>query len=143
MCHITTTLARNQFSALQQRLFPIYFELNALVSSVLLLGWIYNHNLAIAHITHPTVPDVAQAYALALVSVSQALNFFWFGPATSKYVMWQLHFVTPPHSPHRLLVARLKLEKTEGKDAHEANVSPLSIAVVRTSLTRGHRYRQT
>jgi len=115
-------LPRNQFSALQQRIFPIYFELNALVSSVLLLAWIYDHDLAIAHFAYPTVPDVAQAYALALVSVSQALNFFWFGPTTSK-----------------LLVARLKLEKAEGKDAHDANVSA-DMKALNAKFARLHGY---
>jgi hypothetical protein len=84
---LTTALARPQFGALQRRIFPIYFQLNTLISFFLLLSWIYNHNSAIVHIAHPTVPDVAQAYALALVSVSQALNLFWLGPATSEYVM--------------------------------------------------------
>ena len=32
-------------------------------------------------------------------------------------------FFAPPHSLHRLLTARLKLEKEEGKDAHDPNVS--------------------
>jgi Domain of unknown function (DUF4149) len=84
---LTTALARPQFGALQLRTFPIYFQLNAFISSFLLLSWTYNHNSVIAHIAHPTVPDVAQAYALALVSLSQALNVFWLGPATSEYVM--------------------------------------------------------
>ncbi|KAI0281597.1 hypothetical protein BGY98DRAFT_190655 [Russula aff. rugulosa BPL654] len=100
------TLPRQQFGALQQRLFPVYFNLNAIVSSGLLFAWIRNHSTVIAELAHPTVPDVSQAYALGVVAIAHALNIVCFGPATSK-----------------LLTMRLKLEKEEGKDAHDPNVS--------------------
>ncbi|KAH9982686.1 hypothetical protein BGW80DRAFT_1264519 [Lactifluus volemus] len=114
-------LQRPQFAALQQRSFPIYFQLNTFISAFLLLSWVYNHNSAIAHIAHPTVPDVAQAYALALVSFSQALNLFWFGPATSK-----------------VLATRLKLEKAEGTDADKDNVSDMK--ALNAKFARLHGY---
>ena len=88
---VIVTSARQQFGSLQQRIFPVYFKLNALISSGLLLVWIRNHNTAIAQIAHPTNPDVFQAYALVTVAISQALNAIWIGPATSKYVTWQLN----------------------------------------------------
>jgi len=91
---ITATAAQGQFGPLQQRLLPVYFKLNTLISSGLLLAWIRNHSTVTPHLAYPTVPDVSQAYALFIVVASQALNLFWFGPATSKYVTWELH---PPH----------------------------------------------
>jgi Domain of unknown function (DUF4149) len=115
--------ARQQFGTLQRHLFPVYFKFNAIVSSGLLLAWIRNHSTVIAEFTHPTVPDVSQAYALGTVVIAHALNIVWFGPATSKYVTWQLYFFAPPHLLQRLLIERLKLEKEEGKDAHDPNVS--------------------
>ncbi|KAI0308009.1 hypothetical protein B0F90DRAFT_1679373 [Multifurca ochricompacta] len=99
-------LPRHQFGTLQQRTFPIYFNLNIIISSGLLLAWIRNHSLVIAHARDPTAPDVVQAYALAVVTVSQALNSFWIGPSTKKVMM-----------------ARHKLEKAEGKNAHDTDVS--------------------
>lgn len=115
--------ARQQFGSLQQHTFPVYFKLNAITSSGLLFAWIRNHSTVIAQLAHPTVPDVCQAYALGVVAIAHALNIVWFGPATSKYVTWQLYLFAPPHLLHRLLTARLKLEKEEGKDAHDPNVS--------------------
>jgi len=98
-------------------MFPIYFKLHTLISFGLLLGWVFNHNTVITHIVYPTVPDVSQAYAWLLAAVSQALNTFWFGPVTNKF-----------------LSLRFKLEKAEGKDAHDAD-QPFSVATVHTSLT--------
>ncbi|KAI0004128.1 hypothetical protein BJV74DRAFT_425387 [Russula compacta] len=115
-------LPRHQFGSLQQRTFPIYFNLNALISSGLLLAWIRNHSAVITHITDPTVPDVTQAYALAVVAVSQALNSFWLGPATSK-----------------LFAVRLKLEKAEGKDAHDPDVSS-DMKTLNAKFARLHGY---
>ena len=82
--------ARQQFGSLQQRAFPVYFKLNAIVSSGLLVAWTRNHSTVIALLAHPTVPDVCQAYALGVVAIAHTLNIVWFGPVTSKYVMWQL-----------------------------------------------------
>jgi hypothetical protein len=89
------TSARQQFGTLQQRIFPVYFKLDAIISSGLLLVWIRNHSTVVAHIANPTVPDVAQAYALVIVAISQALNALWIGPATSKYVTLQLNICRP------------------------------------------------
>jgi len=100
------TLPRQQFASLQHHTFPVYFKFNAIVSSGLLFAWIRNHSTIIAQLAHPTVPDVCQAYTLGVVAIAHTLNIVWFGPATSK-----------------LLTARLKLEKEEGKDAHDPNVS--------------------
>jgi len=99
-------LPRQHFGTLQHRTFPVYFKLNAVVSSGLLFAWIRNHSTVIAQFAHPTVPDVSQAYALGVVAIAHGLNVVWFGPATSK-----------------LLTARTKLEKEEGKDAHDPNAS--------------------
>jgi len=100
------TLPRQQFSILQRSIFPVYFKLNAIISSSLLLAWARSHSTVINQIAYPTIPDVSQAYVLAVVATSQGLNAIWIGPATSK-----------------LLTARLKLEKEEGKDAHDAEAS--------------------
>lgn len=100
------TLPRQQFGSLQRSIFPVYFKLNAIISSSLLLAWIRNHDTVIAQIAYPTIPDVSQTYALAVVVISQALNALWIGPVTSE-----------------LLAVRFKLEKEEGKDAHDAEAS--------------------
>ncbi|KAI9511795.1 hypothetical protein F5148DRAFT_974649 [Russula earlei] len=116
------TLPRQHFSTLQHRTFPIYFKLNALVSTGLLLVWIRNHSSVITHIAHPTIPDVSQAYALVVAAASQALNSLWIGPATGK-----------------LLIVRLKLEKQEGKDAHDADVSA-EMKAMNAKFARLHGY---
>ena len=84
--------ARQQFGSLQQRTFPVYFKFNAITSSGLLFAWVRNHSTVIAQLAHPTVADVCQAYALGVVAIAHTLNIVWFGPATSKYVTWQLFF---------------------------------------------------
>jgi len=73
-------LPQRQFGSLQQRLLPVYFKLNTLISSGLLLAWIRNHSTVIPHLAYPTVPDVSQAYALFIVVASQALNLFGLVP---------------------------------------------------------------
>ena len=85
------TSARQQFSTLQRSIFPVYFKLNAIISSSLLLAWTRNHSTVIEQIAYPAIPDVLQAYALAAVAISQVLNAIWIGPATSEYVTWQLN----------------------------------------------------
>jgi len=91
-------LPRQHFSVLQHKTFPIYFVLSILLSSGLLSLWVLNHPDVLTHITQPNVADVAQAYTLGVVLVSQGLNYFVVGPLTSK-TMFQ----------------RQKLEKEEGK----------------------------
>lgn len=88
LLRLIPALARQQFGALQQRIFPTYFKLNAIVSSGLLFAWIRNHSAVTTLLAHPTVPDVSQAYALGVVAIAHALNIVWFGPATSRYVTW-------------------------------------------------------
>ncbi|KAI0296055.1 hypothetical protein B0F90DRAFT_1747592, partial [Multifurca ochricompacta] len=73
-------LPRRLFSMLQQRNFDIYFKANIWISLIMLLAWTHTHASVITHIADPTIPEVAQAYALALVSVSQAFNSIWIGP---------------------------------------------------------------
>jgi hypothetical protein len=100
------TLPRQHFSQLQHKTFPIYFVLSILLSSGLLSIWILNHPDVLSYITQPNVADVAQAYTLSVVLVSQALNYFVVGPLTSK-TMFQ----------------RQKLEKKEGKVYSDPGVS--------------------
>lgn len=88
---LIATSARQQFSALQRSLFPVYFKVNAIISSSLLLAWTLNHSTVIEQIAYPTIPDVSQAYTLAVAAISQTLNAIWIGPATSEYVTWQLN----------------------------------------------------
>lgn len=98
LCLIATS-ARQQFGTLQHRTFPVYFKLNAVVSSGLLFAWIRNHGGVISQLAHPTVPDVSQAYALGVVALTHTLNIVWFGPATSKYVTWRPYFCTSSLAP--------------------------------------------
>jgi len=99
-------LPRQQFGALQHKIFPVYFVQSMLLSGALLTKWIYSHPDVVTHITRPYVADVAQAYALATVLVSQGVNYFVIGPLTSK-TMFQ----------------RQKLEKEEGVQYSDAKAS--------------------
>lgn len=78
------TLPRQQFGTLQHRTFPIYFAISIALSSGLLALWTLNHPLVLTHYLQPSVADVAQAYALGAVVLSQAANQFVIGPLTSK-----------------------------------------------------------
>ncbi|OBZ79858.1 hypothetical protein A0H81_00481 [Grifola frondosa] len=99
-------LPRQQFGTLQHRTFPIYFIISIGISSGLLTLWTYSHPAVLAYKWNPLVADVAQAYALATVVLSQVTNHVVIGPLTSK-TMFQRH----------------KLEKEEGKAYNEAGVS--------------------
>lgn len=78
------SLPRHMFGALQHKTFPIYFSISIGLSSGLLGVWTWSHPDVLTYIYRPNVADVAQAYALATVVLSQASNFFVVGPLTSK-----------------------------------------------------------
>ncbi|KAF5377611.1 hypothetical protein D9615_005124 [Tricholomella constricta] len=98
--------ARQHFGNLQHKTFPIYFVLSIILSSSLLVLWTISHPHVITHIAHPTVADVAQAYALTIVLLGQGFNYFTIGPLTSK-----------------IMFMRRKLEKEEGKTYNEPGIS--------------------
>lgn len=100
------TLPRQHFSNLQHKTFPIYFLSSIILSGGLLFLWTKSHPAVISHITEPSVADVAQAYALGVVFLSQASNYFVIGPLTSK-TMFQ----------------RQRQEKEEGKSYSDPGVS--------------------
>jgi len=100
------SLPRHQFGALQHKIFPIYFVLSMLLSSGLLGIWTMKHPDVLTHFARPNVADVAQAYALASVLLSQGFNYFVIGPLTSK-----------------TMFERQKLEKEEGKVYSDPGVS--------------------
>ncbi|KAF8905442.1 hypothetical protein CPB84DRAFT_1844853 [Gymnopilus junonius] len=100
-------LPRHQFGALQHKTFPVYFVISILLSSSLLGTWIVKHPDVVTFIGRPYIADVAQAYALGAVLLSQGLNYFVIGPLTSK-TMFQ----------------RQKLEKEEGKLYTDSGISP-------------------
>ncbi|KAF8641020.1 hypothetical protein AX17_000665 [Amanita inopinata Kibby_2008] len=99
-------LPRQQFGTLQHKTFPIYFTISILLSSYMLTYWVFMHPDVMIHIARPTVADVAQAYALLTVLGAQSFNRFVVGPMTSR-TMFQRH----------------RLEKEEGKNYNEPNVS--------------------
>ena len=72
------------FAALQHQTFPIYFVISITLSSSMLALWTWSHPDVITYILRPNVADVAQAYALGSVLLSQSLNYFVVGPMTSK-----------------------------------------------------------
>lgn len=86
--NVIHTIARQHFSALQHKTFPIYFVLSIVLSSGLLSIWVLNHPDILTHITQPNVADVAQTYMLSVVLLSQGLNYFVVGPLTSKYILF-------------------------------------------------------
>lgn len=75
------------FGALQHKTFPIYFVISMGLSASMLGLWTWTHPDVITHILRPQVADVAQAYALGIVLLSQCANYFVVGPLTSKYVV--------------------------------------------------------
>ncbi|KAI0374472.1 hypothetical protein BV20DRAFT_1011539 [Pilatotrama ljubarskyi] len=109
------TLPRQQFGTLQHRTFPIYFVISIALSSGLLGLWTYSHPRVLTHYLSPSEGDVAQAYALAAVVLSQAANHFVIGPLTSK-TMFMRH----------------RLEKEEGKAYNEPGVSDQMKALNKT-----------
>ena len=78
--------ARHQFGALQHRTFPVYFNTTITVSAGLLAAWTYSHPAILDNVKRPYLADVAQAYTLATVLLTQAVNSFIIGPLTSKSV---------------------------------------------------------
>ncbi|KAJ7919064.1 hypothetical protein B0H13DRAFT_1990220 [Mycena leptocephala] len=102
------TLPRAQFGALQHKTFRKFHLLRLVIglSSTLLGLWTVNHPAVLTHYTSPLVADVAQAYTLVLVLLSQGSNYFVVGPLTSK-----------------TMFERMKLEKEEGKTYNESGVS--------------------
>lgn len=79
------------FATLQQNVFPAYFTSSMVLSSALLSAWIYSHPVVLTHYLEPTVPEVAQAYALGVVLVSSLINRLYTIPTTTKYVARSLH----------------------------------------------------
>ncbi|KAG6817617.1 hypothetical protein H0H87_006245 [Tephrocybe sp. NHM501043] len=77
-------LPRQMFGNLQHKTFPTYFVISMILSSSLLTVWTLSHPNVAENITRPFVADVAQAYALAIVLLGQAFNYFVIGPLTSK-----------------------------------------------------------
>lgn len=82
-------LARQQFGALQHRIFPVYFNLSIVLAGGLLTLWTRSHPAVVQHVKNPLVADVAQAYTLAAIVFLQGSNRFIVGPLTSKYVQIQ------------------------------------------------------
>ncbi|KAF9270545.1 hypothetical protein L218DRAFT_42253 [Marasmius fiardii PR-910] len=107
-------LPRQQFGALQHKVFPAYFVQSILLSSGLLGIWVFTHPDVTTHITNPLIADVAQVYALAFAILAQGANYFVIGPMTSR-TMFQRH----------------KLEKEEGKTYTDPGVSPEMKALTR------------
>ncbi|EPS99083.1 hypothetical protein FOMPIDRAFT_1037137 [Fomitopsis schrenkii] len=100
------TLPRHQFGALQHRVFPIYFVQSIIASAGLLALWLSAHPAVTTYVFQPAVADVAQAYTLASVLLTQTSNHLVIGPLTSK-AMFERH----------------RLEKAEGKSYDEKGVS--------------------
>ena len=80
-------LPRPMFATLQHQTFPVYFVVSMGLSVSMLSLWTWTHPDVITHILYPQVADVAQAYALGMVLLSQGANYFVVGPLTSKYVV--------------------------------------------------------
>jgi len=100
------TLPRQQFGALQHKIFPVYFLSSIVLASGLLGIWTYNHPHILDHWHRLAVPDVAQFYTILTVILTQGSNHFVVGPMTS-----------------RTMFKRHKLERAEGKDHHDKDAS--------------------
>ncbi|KIJ38413.1 hypothetical protein M422DRAFT_176601, partial [Sphaerobolus stellatus SS14] len=99
-------LPRQQFGALQHRTFPIFFSTSQILSSILLILWTLSHPDVVPNWYNPVIADVAQAWALATVLVTQGTNDWVVGPLTSK-----------------TMFERQRLEKAEGKNSNDSGVS--------------------
>lgn len=107
--------ARQQFGALQHRVFPVFFTTSQVISSILLVLWTLSHPDVVPNWHKPLLADVAQAWSLATVLLTQGTNDWVVGPLTSK-----------------TMFERQKLEKEEGKNSHDAGVRhafPLSFSI--------------
>ena len=93
--------------------------------SASMLGlWTWTHPNVITYILCPHVADVAQAYALGIVLLSQGANYFVVGPLTSKYVVFASSTdVRNIKILRRVMFQRHKQEKEEGKSHNDAGVS--------------------
>jgi len=111
-------LPRQQFGALQHRIFPVYFTCSVALSSILLGLWTYSHPDVIPNLAAPWVADVTQAYTLAGILLAQASNQFVIGPLTSK-----------------TMFKRYQQEKDEGKTYNEQGVSDKMKALNATFAT--------
>lgn len=80
------------------------------LSAILLLLWTLGHPEVAPNWTNPLQEDVAQAWALAIVLLTQGTNDWVIGPLTSK-TMFERH----------------KLEKSEGKNYNDPGVIITSI----------------
>jgi hypothetical protein len=105
------SLPRQTFGTLQARLTPFYFSTSTILTSTLLLTHLYFHP---SLISAPTVKphwhsseEGRQGLLIVAGLVPQLLNLIWFGPQATK-VMFERH----------------RLEKLEGKEYNDANVSP-------------------
>jgi len=110
------SLPRQTFGTLQARLTPFYFSTSTILTSTLLLTHLYFHP---SLISAPTVKphwhsseEGRQGLLIVAGLVPQLLNLIWFGPQATK-VMFERH----------------RLEKMEGKEYNEANVSSSSFRV--------------
>lgn len=99
-------LPRQAFSSLQHRTFPVFFSTSQLISSVLLIIWTLSHPDVLTNWYNPVIADVAQAWCLATVLLTQGANDWVVGPLTSN-----------------TMFERQKLEKEEGKSYNDAGVS--------------------
>ena len=104
------SLPRQTFGTLQARLTPFYFSTSTILTSTLLLTHLYFHP---SLISAPTVKphwhsseEGRQGLLIVAGLIPQLLNLIWFGPQATK-VMFERH----------------RLEKLEGKEYNEANVS--------------------
>lgn len=76
--------ARQQFGALQAKTFPIYFGIGCAIPAGLLSHWILHHPDVASYAWHLGNADVLQAWTLATVIASQALNYFIIGPKATR-----------------------------------------------------------
>jgi hypothetical protein len=81
---LTCPPARQQFSLLQSKTFPIYFTTSLTNASLLLALWISNDPQVLHHLSEPLLPMVAQTWTLGLVVLMTLANWLWIGPVTNK-----------------------------------------------------------
>jgi hypothetical protein len=93
------------------------------LSAGLLAIWTLNHPDVLEHYARPNIADVAQAYALLTVFLTQSFNYLVIGPMTSKYA---LDFLSCDalinYYSERTMFERHRLEKEEGKSYNEPGV---------------------
>ncbi|KIM29094.1 hypothetical protein M408DRAFT_329105 [Serendipita vermifera MAFF 305830] len=100
-------LTRKQFTVLQAHIFPVYFTIQSILSSILLGIWLKaNLDEIRGNYLQLSNTSVQQAWVLMTIVAMSFVNWFYIGPVTNA-----------------IIVKRQRQEQTEGKPYYDPGVS--------------------